>query len=65
MEISRKNAGDFYAPPAVDYGNPRNYGMNFTQLLFKLYLNQQDREQPKACVQATDSSGQGTKKTCQ
>jgi len=34
---------NFFVPrqTGVEYGNPRNYGMNFTQLLFQLYLNQQ------------------------
>jgi hypothetical protein len=25
----------------MDYGNPRDYGMNFTRFLFNLYMNQQ------------------------
>jgi hypothetical protein len=46
---------DFRVPrtTGVDYGNPRDYGMNFTQLLFQLYLNQQNQrsqQKPKACV---------------
>jgi hypothetical protein len=38
--------------------------MNFSQWLFQLYMNQQQKQQPKACVEAHDSSGQGTGTTC-
>jgi RHS repeat-associated protein len=40
----------------VEYGNPRNFGMDYTRLLFQLYLNQwSQQQQPKprqACVTA-------------
>jgi RHS repeat-associated protein len=43
-----------------DYGNPRYYGVNFTWLLFQLYLNQ-NKPQPKATVCTDDHLGN---KTC-
>ena len=59
---------NFFVPrkTGVEYGNPRNFGvgMNFSQWLFQLYMNQQQKQQPKACVEAHDSSGQGTGTTC-
>ena len=39
-----------------DYGNPRDYGVNFTWLLFQLYLNQ-NKPQPKATVCTDDHLG--------
>jgi len=60
---------DFVIPrkTGVDYGNPRNYGVNFTQLLFQLYLNQWKEQQthqkpPKACV--TTYGPKGPETTC-
>jgi RHS repeat-associated protein len=53
--------------PGNEYGRPRNFpGVNnFSQWLFQLYQNQQQQPQPKACVEAHDSSGQGTGTVCQ
>ena len=60
---------NFFVPrkTGVEYGNPRNFGvgMNFSQWLFQLYMNQQQKQQPKACVEAHDSSGQGTGTHCE
>jgi hypothetical protein len=42
-----------------DYGNPRDYGVNFTWLLFQLYLNQ-NKPQPKATVCTDDHLGNRT-----
>jgi hypothetical protein len=60
---------NFFVPrkTGVEYGNPRNFGITtpFSQWLFQLYLNQQQKQQPKACVEAHDSSGQGTGTVCQ
>jgi len=55
-----------HGTPGNEYGSPRNYGgvTNFSQWLFTLYQNQQQQQQPKACVEAHDSSGQGTGTTC-
>lgn len=53
--------------PGNEYGRPRNFpGVNnFSQWLFQLYMNQQQQPQPKACVEAHDSSGQGTGTHCE
>jgi hypothetical protein len=40
----------------MDYGNPRNYGINFTQLLFLLY-QYQNQPLPKATVCTNDHLG--------
>jgi RHS repeat-associated protein len=40
----------------IDYGNPRNYGINFTQLLFLLY-QYQNQSLPKATVCTNDHLG--------
>jgi hypothetical protein len=42
----------FFVPTktGVDYGNPRNYGMDFTHLLFQVFMNQQSQQKVKACV---------------
>jgi RHS repeat-associated protein len=60
---------NFFVPrkTGVEYGNPRNFGVAtpFSQWLFQLYLNQQQKQQPKACVEAHDSSGQGTGTHCE
>jgi hypothetical protein len=42
--------------------NPNHLGP--IEGLFTLYQNQQQQQQPKACVEAHDSSGQGTGTTC-
>ena len=42
--------------PGVDYGNPRDYGMNFDDLLFQLYQNQQ-QPQPPVTVCTDDGLG--------
>jgi len=62
---------DFVVPrrTGLGYGNPRNYGMNFAQLLFRLYLtqwNQQKNNQkpPKACV-TTYGPGGKPNTTCE
>ena len=52
--------------PGNEYGNPRNFGVGipFSQWLFQLYMNQQQR-QPKACVEAHDSLGNSTGTSCE
>jgi RHS repeat-associated protein len=61
---------NFFIPrkTGIDYGNPRDYGMNFTRLLFQLYLNQWNEQQnhqkpPKACV--TTFGPHGPETTCE
>jgi RHS repeat-associated protein len=61
---------DFFVPykPGVDYGDHRDYGMNFTRLLFELYLNQwnqrnnQPQKLPRACT--TIQTANGPEKHC-
>jgi RHS repeat-associated protein len=51
--------------PGKEYGNPRNFGTGipFSQWLFQLYMNQQQKSEPKACVEAHDTMGNSTGKT--
>ncbi len=48
-----------HGSPGNAYGNPRNFGMqmNFSQWLFQLYANQQQKPQPEACVEVDDGLG--------
>jgi RHS repeat-associated protein len=39
-----------------EYGNPRNFGMNYTQLLFNIYMNQNQRDNSSV----TTEQGPGT-----
>jgi RHS repeat-associated protein len=65
-------AFSFVAAPqktGVEYGNPRNLGVDFNSLLFQIYLNQWNRQQQKAppakaCVSASDSMGNSTGTSC-
>src|SRR5690348_8718260 len=57
----------FFIPrrTGLEYGNPRNYGMNFTQFLFQLYVNQWNQQRnnqkpPKACVTVYGPKGPDT-----
>jgi RHS repeat-associated protein len=52
--------------PGEEYGNPQDFGVRipFSELLFRLYWNQQQDPQPVGCVEAHDSSGQGTGTQC-
>jgi RHS repeat-associated protein len=52
-----------HGTPGNEYGNPRNFpGVNnFSQWLFTLYMNQQQKPQPKACVEVDDGLGNHSK----
>lgn len=49
--------------PGYEYGNPRKFpGVNnFSQWLFYLYMNQQQKSQPKPCVETDDGLGHKSK----
>jgi RHS repeat-associated protein len=53
-----------------EYGSPRDFGVNYRQLLFQMFMNEWNSGQGSGkplitCVEATDSSGQGTGKHCE
>ena len=41
--------------PGSEYGNPRNYGMNFSQLLFQIYFNQLQNQPDNSSVTVTQT----------
>jgi RHS repeat-associated protein len=72
VQANQFKAFPFVAAPqktGVEYGNPRNLGVNFNQLLFQIYLNQWSQQQQssppvKACVSASDGMGNSTGTSC-